>query len=185
MRRFATSCLAVALGIGAAVALVSCGGGSSAKLLPGNTAREITQNLDAVAEFARSGDCTQAQDAVQQVSGQIDALGGVDKQLKRALRDGAAHLNDVVVANCAATSVATTPDLSTTTESTSPSEKPKKEKKPKKVETTPTAPTTTPTVTTPTSTTPTTPTPPTTPPGPPDGGGTGPPSGGVGPDRSG
>ncbi len=108
MRRLTTSLLAVMLGIGAAVALVSCGGGGNAKLLPGNTAKEITVNLDKVAELSSTGDCTAAQDAAQQVSEQIDALGGVDKQLKQALRDGATRLNEVVAANCTSTSVTTT-----------------------------------------------------------------------------
>ena len=41
------SSLALALGVAAALALVSCGG-EDAKLLPGNTAAEITENLDRV-----------------------------------------------------------------------------------------------------------------------------------------
>ncbi len=179
MRRFATSSLAVALGVVAAVALVSCGGGGNARLLPGNTAKEITANLDQVVELSGTGDCTAAQDAARQVSDQIDALGGVDKQLKQALRDGAKRLNQVVAANCASTSVSTTTDLSTTTDTTRPTTTTKKP--PKKTPTTPTTtPTTTSTQTTPT-TTPTTPTTtPTT-----GGGGSGPPSGGVGAGGSG
>jgi outer membrane biosynthesis protein TonB len=184
LRRFTASLLALVLGAAAAVALVSCGGGN-AELLPGDTAKEITANLDAVAQLAGSGDCAGAQSQAQQVSEQIDALGGVDKGLKQALRDGATRLNEVV-ANCAATTPeVTAPSLPATTESTAPSEKPKKEKKPKKDETTPTTPTTTtPTVpTTPTQTTPTTPTTPTEPPS--GGGGTGAPPGGVGPGAAG
>lgn len=179
MRRLATFLLAVTLGVAAAVALVSCGGGGDAKLLPGDTAKEITANLDKVTELSSTGDCTAAQDAAQQVSDQIDALGGVDKQLKQALRDGARRLNEVVAANCASTSVATTTDTSTTTDTprtTTTAKKPPK----KTPTTTATTPTTTSTQTTPT-TTPTTPTTtPTT-----GGGGSGPPSGGVGAGRSG
>ena len=76
------------LGVAAAVALVSCGGGGNAKLLPGNTAKEITANLDKVKQLASGGDCAGAQSEALQVSEQIDALGGVDKRLKQALRDG-------------------------------------------------------------------------------------------------
>jgi len=120
--------LALALGAAAAMALASCGG-SDADLLPGDTAREITANLDAVEDLANSGDCAGAQSAAQQVRDQIEALGGVDRQLKQALRDGADRLNEVVE-NCVETtteaiSPAVIPDKDTTTES------PGKEKKPK------------------------------------------------------
>ncbi len=102
MRRLTASLLALVLGGAAAVALVSCGGGGNAKLLPGDTAKQITANLDTVKQLASSGDCAGAQSEAQQVSEQIDALGGVDKRLKQALRQGAARLNEVV-ANCSAT----------------------------------------------------------------------------------
>jgi hypothetical protein len=173
VRHFAAFLLALALGAAAAVALGSCGGGN-AKLLPGNTAKEITANLDTVKQLASSGDCAGAQSEARQVSEQIDALGGVDKRLKQALREGAARLNEVV-ANCATATTAQPAGISTTTDTSrttrtnkNPSKKPK---------TTPT--TTTPTTTTPTTTT--TQTTPTTPTAPAGGGGTGPPSGGVGP----
>src|ERR1044071_6568258 len=48
VRQLARSTLALALAAAAALALVSCGGGDDAKLLPGNTAQEITENLDRV-----------------------------------------------------------------------------------------------------------------------------------------
>ena len=96
MGRLTAPLLALVLGAAAAVALVACGGGSNAKLLPGNTASQITANLDEVKRLAQSGECVGAEDAAQQVSDQIDALGGVDKKLKQALREGADRLSEVV-----------------------------------------------------------------------------------------
>jgi hypothetical protein len=177
MGRLTAPLLALALGATAAVGLVACGGGSSAKLLPGNTASQITTNLDEVKQLAQSGECVGAEDAAQQVSAQIDALGGVDRQLKQALREGADRLNEVV-ASCEeepteAVAPASVPE---TTESAKPAKKAKGPKEPKAQKppktTTPAEPTT------PTTTTPTTPATPEPPAG---GGGTGAPSGGVGP----
>jgi len=81
--------------LAAATVLASCGG-EDAQLLPGSTAREITANLDAVQQLADEGDCVGAESAALQVSEQIDALGGVDRRLKGALREGAERLNEVV-----------------------------------------------------------------------------------------
>jgi hypothetical protein len=94
MPRTTASLLVLAL-LAAATALASCGG-EDAQLLPGSTAREITANLDAVQQLADEGDCVGAESAALQVSEQIDALGGVDRRLKGALREGAARLNEVV-----------------------------------------------------------------------------------------
>ena len=58
--RVAASVLALALGLAAALALASCGGGEDAKLLPGTTAREITENLDSVQQLADEGECVGA-----------------------------------------------------------------------------------------------------------------------------
>jgi hypothetical protein len=177
MGRLTAPLLALALGAAAAVALVACGGGSSAKLLPGNTASQITANLDEVKRLAQSGECVGAEEAAQQVSDQIDALGGVDKKLKQALREGADRLGEVV-ANCEETPTeAVAPaSIPETTESAETAKKPKgpKESKPAKgLKTTP--PATTPAEPTTPTTTPTTPEPSA------GGGGTGAPSGGVGP----
>ena len=79
-----------------ALALSACGGGSDAKLLPGTTASQITSNLDEVRELVAAGECIGAEDAAASVSSQVDALGGVDKKLKAALREGATRLNEVV-----------------------------------------------------------------------------------------
>ncbi|HVC07800.1 MAG TPA: hypothetical protein VND98_09485 [Solirubrobacterales bacterium] len=177
MGRVSASLLALALGVLAAVALASCGSASNAKLLPGNTASEITRNLEEVRQLAQSGECVGAESAAQQVSSQIDSLGGVDKSLKQALREGAARLNEVV-RKCGEETTESTESTETLSEST-PGKPAKKEEKPKKSKPapkeTPTKTTTTPTTPT-TTTTPTTPTTPTT-----EGGGTPPSSGGVGP----
>jgi hypothetical protein len=96
MGRLSASLLAVSLGAVAALGLVACGSGGNADLLPGGTASEITENLDTVKELADEGECIGAENEAQEVSNQVDALGGVDKQLKQALREGAQRLTQVV-----------------------------------------------------------------------------------------
>ncbi len=98
VRQPAAFALALALGALAAIALVSCGGGEDAKLLPGNTAQEISENLDSVKQFVGEGECVGAENAAQEVSAQVENLGGVDEKLKQALQRGAEKLNEVVVA---------------------------------------------------------------------------------------
>lgn len=99
VRQFAVFALALLLGATAAVALVSCGSGEDAKLLPGNTAQEISENLDSVKQFVGEGECVGAENAAQEVSAQVESLGGVDEKLKQALQRGADKL-DEVVAGC-------------------------------------------------------------------------------------
>jgi hypothetical protein len=96
MPRVAASLLALALGLAAALALASCGGGSDAKLLAGNTAREISENLDSVQRLVDEGECIDAEDAALQVSSQVEALEGIDPELKQAMQKGAERLNEVV-----------------------------------------------------------------------------------------
>lgn len=117
MRRPTTRALVLGLGCAAALGLVSCGGGEDAKLLPGATAREITENLDAVEQLAGEGECVGAANEAQEVSAQVEALSGVDPKLKQALEAGAARLNEVV-AECDETTTETTepPAEETTTE---------------------------------------------------------------------
>jgi hypothetical protein len=127
------SLLAFALGGAAALWLVACGG-EDAKLLPGETAREITANLDSVQQLSDEGDCLGAESAAQQVGEQIEALEGVDRKLKRALEDGALRLEEVI-ASCEepateAIAPATIPSESEEEEKV-PKEKEDKEKKPK------------------------------------------------------
>lgn len=99
VRQLAISTLALALGVAAALGLASCAGGKDAKLLPGNTAAEITENLDRVKEYAEEGECVGAEDAVAEVNAQVEGLTGVDPKLVEALQRGAARLSEVI-ASC-------------------------------------------------------------------------------------
>lgn len=94
MRRLTVIVLACSI----PVALSSCGQ-EDAKLLPGETAREITANLDTVKSLAAEGDCTGAESAAEQVGAQVEGLSGVDPELKQALEQGASKL-DEVIATC-------------------------------------------------------------------------------------
>lgn len=91
------------LAISLTAVLTSCGT-EDAQLLPGETAREITANLNTVQQLAAEGDCIGAESAAQQVGAQIEALGGVDAKLKQVLRQGAERLNEVVATCAPATS---------------------------------------------------------------------------------
>jgi hypothetical protein len=95
MPRFAAPLLALTLASAAAFTLAACGE-DDAQLLPGETAREITANLDAVQQLADEGDCAGAESAALQVREQVEALTGVDRQLKQALEEGAARLSEVI-----------------------------------------------------------------------------------------
>jgi hypothetical protein len=128
--------LTLALGIAAALALVSCGGGDDAQLLPGGTAREITANLDTVEQLTSEGDCIGAEDAAEQVSAQVEALQGVDQTLVRALQQGATRLNEVVATCEEAVTEAVTPTTvpDTTTSEAEEKVKEKEEKEREKEE---------------------------------------------------
>jgi outer membrane biosynthesis protein TonB len=132
MPRLATAILALVAGVAVSVVLASCGG-SDAKLLPGNTAQEISENLDSVQQLVDEGECIGAQDAALEISSQVEALQGIDPELKEALQDGAARLNEVVAACQEAEETTEEETLPETTESEEEEPK-KKEKKPKKVE---------------------------------------------------
>jgi hypothetical protein len=103
VRQLTAFTLALVLGAAAALALASCGAGEDAKLLPGTTAQEITENLDTVKQFASEGECIGAANAAQEVSAEVEELNGVDPKLKQALQRGAEKLNEVV-ATCEETS---------------------------------------------------------------------------------
>src|ERR1700759_3575578 len=75
--------------------LSACGGGNG-ELLPGTTADQITSNLDQVRESYENGDCEKAEIAVAQVSTEVDDLNKVDVNLKKALKNGALKLSEVV-----------------------------------------------------------------------------------------
>ncbi|HEX5594367.1 MAG TPA: hypothetical protein VFX35_13605 [Solirubrobacterales bacterium] len=94
MGRFSALMLALLLGV-SAVALASCGGGSDAKLLPGKTADEIESNLDQVKTLVDSGDCVGAENAVAEVSAEVEEL-NVATKLKGALQEGTEKLREVV-----------------------------------------------------------------------------------------
>jgi hypothetical protein len=87
--------LVAALGALTALAPASCGE-EDAQLLPGETAREITANLDTVKQLSDEGDCIGAESAAQQVDEQVEALEEVDARLKQALEEGADRLGEVV-----------------------------------------------------------------------------------------
>src|SRR4249919_3699547 len=129
MSRAATSVLAIGLGLAAAIALISCGGGG-AKLLPGTTATEITENLESVRELAAEGQCVDAEDAAQQVSTQVEALQEIDPKLKEELQKGATRLNEVVLTCTEAKTEKDTEETPPTTKETRPTQ-PEKGKKPK------------------------------------------------------
>jgi hypothetical protein len=129
MSRAAGSILALALGLLAALALASCGGGEDAKLLPGTTARQITANVASVRTLAAEGECASAQDAAQEVGNEVEDLQGIDLKLKEALQAGAERLNEVVLTCPEETTEEETEEtLPTTEETTAPgkgAEKPK------------------------------------------------------------
>jgi hypothetical protein len=114
VRRPAAFALIAVLGASCATTLASCGGGGDAKLLPGTTAQEITENLDRVKQYAAEGECVGAADAATEVSAQVDALQGVDPKLKQALQRGAEKLGEVVASCEEAVTEATTTESETT-----------------------------------------------------------------------
>jgi hypothetical protein len=136
MARLSTLFLAFLLGTASAVALVSCGGGNEAELLPGTTADQIESNLDQVAELADEDDCIGAEDAAAEVTAEVEELQGVDLKLKAALEEGTAQLSAVVGRCEEETSEETEPSLETTVEADEleEEEKPKKDKKAEKEE---------------------------------------------------
>lgn len=131
MARLSALLLAFLLGATSAVALASCGGGSDADLLPGTTADQIESNLDQVEELAGEEDCIGAEDAVAEVTAEVEELQGVDLKLKAALQEGTAKLSEVV-SRCdeEATSEETEPSIETDVEAEEleEDEKQKKEK---------------------------------------------------------
>lgn len=137
MPRLPLPLFTVGLAATAALTLVACGG-EDAKLLPGETAREITANLDTVQQLSDEGDCLGAESAAQQVGEQIEALEGVDVKLKRALEEGAVRLEEVIATCEESTTEAIAPAVPIEPEEDeekAPKEKPdkskEKEEKPK------------------------------------------------------
>jgi hypothetical protein len=90
----AASLVLAALAVG--LLLAACGGSSNDELLPAPTADQINSHLDQVRTSYQAGDCEKAEDGVAKVSTEVEELGKVDTQLKKALRQGAAKLSEVV-----------------------------------------------------------------------------------------
>ena len=136
MRQLVTFTLALALGAATAAGLASCGGGGDAELLPGATAAEISENLDTVKQLAGEGECIGAADAAEEVSAQVEALSGVDPELKQALEGGAARLGEVVETCEETTTEAFEPSTEDTeeTEKVPPGQEKKEEKEREKEE---------------------------------------------------
>jgi len=126
VRRLAASAAALSL---VAFVLPSCGGGSDAKLLPGTTAREITENLARVKQYVAEGECVGAADAATEVDSQVEALQNVDAKLKQALQQGAEKLGEAVASCEEATSETTTAEETTKPEGPEPPGQEKKEEK--------------------------------------------------------
>jgi len=82
--------------LAAGLLLAACGSSDKSELLPGTTASQIESNLDQVRSNVQEGNCEAAEDAVAAVSTEIDELQKVDKELKAALKHGAAKLSEVV-----------------------------------------------------------------------------------------
>ncbi|HEX5712853.1 MAG TPA: hypothetical protein VFX85_06025 [Solirubrobacterales bacterium] len=131
MGRLSASLLALVLAAVAALGLAACGEGG-ADLLPGDTASEITSNLDQVRTLVDEEECVGAADAAQEVSAQVDALDGVDKKLKGALQEGAARLNEVVAECEEAPEEETEPAIETAIEPEDEEETKEKPEKPEK-----------------------------------------------------
>jgi hypothetical protein len=129
MARLSPLLLVFLLGIASATALASCGGGGGADLLPGTTAEQIETNLDLVEELAADEDCIGAEDAVAEVTAEVEDLEGVDLKLKTALQEGTSRLSELVsLCEEEVTSEETEPSLETNVEA----EEVEDEKKPKK-----------------------------------------------------
>jgi hypothetical protein len=130
MARLSAYFLVFLLGTASAVALVSCGGGEDADLLPGTTADQIESNLEEVERLADEEDCVGAESAVAEVAASVEELQGVDRRLKAALQEGSERLSEVV-GRCEeeTTEEETEPTLETDVEAeVEDEEKPKKEK---------------------------------------------------------
>jgi outer membrane biosynthesis protein TonB len=135
MARLSAALLTLALGAAVVLGLAACGSGGDAELLPGETASEITANLDQVEQLASEGDCAGAAATAEAVSAQVEALGGVDAKLKEALSEGARRLNEVV-AGCEEATTEEEPAIEPAEEpeEAEKKEKPAKPEKPKKEE---------------------------------------------------
>lgn len=99
MGRFRAATLLLAA-LAAGLLLAACGSDSKSELLPGTTASQIESNLDQVRSSAEEGNCEEAEIAVAEVSTEVEGLRKVDKELKAALKRGAAKLSELVSSTC-------------------------------------------------------------------------------------
>jgi hypothetical protein len=90
----AAALILAALAVG--LLLSACGGGGNGELLPGTTAAQLNTNVDQVEQSFEGGDCEKAEIGVAQVSTEVDGLNQVDPKLKKALKNGALKLSEVV-----------------------------------------------------------------------------------------
>jgi hypothetical protein len=120
--------------LAAGLSLSACGSGGDADLLPGSTASEISSNLDRVRALANEAECGGAEEAVQQVSEQVEALNGVDARLQEALREGTARLAQLVAECEEAPEEETSPAIEPAVEPEEEEEKEKPEKAAKEKE---------------------------------------------------
>lgn len=97
VRRLSRYTLALAAAAALALGVSACGSSGGANLLPGTTASQINTNLDEVQQLAAEGECVGASNAADQVTAQVDELGGVDAKLKELLTEGAEKLEEVVL----------------------------------------------------------------------------------------
>lgn len=128
MGRLKATLLALALAALAVTMLSACGGSDNPDLLPGETARDINANLNLVEQLASEGDCEGASNAAAAVSEQVEGLSGVDKELKEALTEGAAKLNEVVTECDEVSEEETTPSITEPDEELEEEEQAKDEK---------------------------------------------------------
>ncbi|MFL5848910.1 MAG: hypothetical protein ACJ76G_07895 [Solirubrobacterales bacterium] len=105
-----------ALGLLAAF-LVSCG--DTSKLIPGDDAAAINQNIDAASGASGDGRCSRAAAAVDRAETHVQQLpGSVDSKLRADLEQGIARLRAAAATECADNK----PETTATTESTESTE---------------------------------------------------------------
>src|SRR4051794_17064617 len=101
-----------ALGLFAAF-LVSCG--DTSKLIPGDDAAAINQNIDAASGASSDGRCSRAAAAVDRAEAHVQQLpGSVDSKLRADLEQGIARLRAAAASECTENK----PETTATTEST-------------------------------------------------------------------
>src|SRR5680860_935206 len=84
-----------------ALGLAACGGSDDERLLPGENAEEIISNLEQVEGLATNGQCASAEDAIEQIDAQVQALPAtVSDELRQNLSTGLDRLREVTLDSC-------------------------------------------------------------------------------------